>query len=167
MVQRFLVAVDDTESSPVTLSFAAAVARAEQASVHVVYVNTLIPGARGHAQSTDTEAARLVESAVRDLHDAGVAATGSVIVANALRLPQAIVGAAEDVGAGAILVGSRRRRSLRRLLGRGTRERIISLTGLPVLVAPAPLGEIALAGPPRELVTGLDGAATGGQGGRR
>jgi len=140
MFERILTAVDDSPSSAVTLSFVAALAHERGASVHVLNVNEILSGQRGHALLTDTEAARLVEAAVRELRAGGIEASGSVVCANSFRLPRAIADVATDRKADVIVLGSRRRpRPFGRLSGRGLRERVIAVSPLPVMVAPAPL----------------------------
>ncbi|HTZ09362.1 MAG TPA: universal stress protein [Acidimicrobiales bacterium] len=141
MFEHLLVAIDETPSCPVTLSFVTALARQEQASVHLVFVNELVAGGRGRAHSTDAEALRLVELAALELRAAGIPTTGSVVRANPFFLAQAVAACAERRGADAVVLGSRRRRFLGRLSGHAVRERIIGATHLPVLVAPAPLAE--------------------------
>lgn len=143
MFARLLVAIDESPSTQVVLDFATALARRGAGAVHVLHVNPLLVGGRGHAELTETEAARLVEAAVRQLReellDCDVKVTGSLARATCFQLPQVIAEAAEVRQSEAIVVGSRRRRGLRRLLGHGLRERITGLSPLPVLVAPAPL----------------------------
>ena len=139
MFERILVAIDDSSSAPVTVSFVAAFAHRHASAVHVVTVNQLLAGGRGWAESTDTEAARLVEGAVRELHGDGIVASGAVVRTSAFYLARAIVEGAEDYQASVIVLGSRRRRGFGRVFGRSVREHVVSLTTLPVLVAPAPL----------------------------
>ena len=64
---------------------------------------------------------------------------GVHFLANCFTTANRIVEAAHEWGADVIMVGSTRRRFLRRSLGKGLRERITSLTCLPVLTGPAPL----------------------------
>jgi len=139
MFERILVAIDDSSSAPVTLSFVAALAHGHASAVHVVNVNQLLAGGRGWAESTDTEAARLVEGAVRELQGSGITASGAVVRTSASYLARTIVERAEDFQASAIVLGSRRRRGIGRIFGRSVREHVTSLTTLPVVVAPAPL----------------------------
>jgi len=139
MFERILVAIDDSSSAPVTLSFVAALAQGHASAVHVVHVNQLLAGGRGWSESTDTEAARLVEGAVRELQRGGITALGAVVRTSAFYLARTIVERAEDYQASAIVLGSRRRRGLGRVFGRSVREHVTRLTTLPVLVAPAPL----------------------------
>ncbi|HWD52210.1 MAG TPA: universal stress protein [Acidimicrobiales bacterium] len=139
MFQRFLLAVDDTPASEVGISFATALAQSRQASVHVFHANEFLFGGRGVTLETHDEANHLMERAVDQLRAAGVKATGEVALANVFTLAPRITEAASRSGADAILLGSRRHRTLPRLFGRGVRERVTRMTPLPVLTAPAPL----------------------------
>jgi nucleotide-binding universal stress UspA family protein len=139
MHDRLLVAIDDSASTPFTLSYATALARLQGSAVHVVYVNQFLVGGRGFTASTATEASNLVDGAVRQLQDDGIAAGGRTVRATCFNVPRAVVAEAEVRGSAVIVVGSRRRRGLGRLFGHNMRERITSLTPLPVLTAPAPL----------------------------
>lgn len=142
MFQHLLVAIDDTDSAPVALSYASALAHREGASVHVLHVNRLLVGGRGFAELTDTDATALVDSAVLHLLEQGVDATGSVSRATCFTIGQVIAGAAHARRCDTIVIGSARRVRRSRLshpFGRGTRERITRYSSLPVLTAPSPL----------------------------
>ena len=143
MFARLLVAIDESPSTQVVLDFATALARRGATAIHVLHVNPLLVGGRGHAELTETEAARLVEAAVRQLRqqlrDCDVKVTGSLARATCFQLHQVIAETAEARHSDAIVVGSRRRRGVRRIFGHGLRERVTGLSPLPVLVAPAPL----------------------------
>jgi len=142
MFRQLLVAIDDTASAPVALSFATALARAEGASVHVIHANRMMVGSRGFTELTDVEATAIVDTAVLQLLEEGVDATGSVCKVPSFSIGQAIANAARSRQCDAIVIGSHRptRRSrLAHPFGRGARERIIRYSTLPVLTAPAPL----------------------------
>jgi nucleotide-binding universal stress UspA family protein len=142
MFHQLLVAIDDTASAPVAISFATALARQEGASVHVIHANRLVVGGRGFTELTDQEATALVDDAVLQLLEVGVNATGSVTRATSFSIGQVIAEAARSRQCDAIVLGSHRpmRRSrLAHPFGRGTRERIVRYSTLPVLTAPAPL----------------------------
>jgi nucleotide-binding universal stress UspA family protein len=142
MFRQLLVAIDDTDSAPVALSFATALARHGQASVHVVHANRLLVGGRGVTELTAAEATALVDGAVLQLIEAGVDASGSVCRVTSFTIGQVIADAARVRRCDAIVIGSARRTRRARLLhpfGRGTRERITRYSTLPVLTAPAPL----------------------------
>ena len=141
MFERVLVTVDDSDATPVALSYVAALAHEHGSAVHVLNVNEILVGGRGYAQLTDNESARLVESAVRELRDVGIPASGSVVRTNAFYSARAIVDTAVDRGADAIVLSATRSRGLRKLLGGSVRDRVLELTSLPVVVAPPPLDD--------------------------
>lgn len=142
MFHQLLVAIDDTASAPVALSFATALARIEGASVHVLHANRLLVGGRGFTELTDTQATALVDTAVLQLLEQGVDATGSVSRATSFSIGRVIADAAWSRQCDAIVLGSHRPTRWSRMahpFGRGTRERITRSSSLPVLTAPAPL----------------------------
>jgi nucleotide-binding universal stress UspA family protein len=138
MFQRVLLAVDGSDAGPVAISFTMALAPPGTA-VHVVHVNQYQVGGRGLTVETGDEACGPVHEAVADLLAAGVRATGVVCTSTCFGVAERIVAEAERWAADAIVVGSRRHRGCLRLLGQGVRARIIRLSQLPVLTAPAPL----------------------------
>jgi nucleotide-binding universal stress UspA family protein len=139
MFERFLLAIDETSAGDVGVSFACALARQHEASVHVVHGNLYLVGGRGVTVETREEATRLLDAAVAQLEAAGVATTGEVFHASVFSVAPRIADAAEGFGADAILLGSHRHRRMTRIFGRGIRERVIRATALPVLTAPSPL----------------------------
>ena len=78
MFRHLLVAINDSPSAPVALSFATAVAREERASVHVLYANRVLVGGRGLTELTGAQATTLIDTAVLQLLEQGVEASGSV-----------------------------------------------------------------------------------------
>jgi nucleotide-binding universal stress UspA family protein len=140
MFSRILLAIDDSPSSDIAVSFATAMARQSAASVRVVHVNEYLVGGRGFTVETHAEAVRHLESAVRALRSAGIPAEGSLYLTSCFGVETRIVTAAQDWSADVIVLGSRRRRRWFSRFGtNGMRERVIALTALPVLTAPAPL----------------------------
>jgi nucleotide-binding universal stress UspA family protein len=139
MLSRILLAVDGSASSEVALDFSAAFARDLGATIRVVHVNELIVGGRGVAYETESESMEIVDRSVGALRGLGVEADGVHFLANCFAVPGRIVEAAQDWGADAIVLGSKRRRRWSRLGGAGLRERVTALSGVPVLTAPAPL----------------------------
>ncbi len=139
MFNRILLAIDGTESGDVALSFVAPLARQCGASVHVLYVNEALVGGRGTTVSTHHEARTIVEGAVASLWMAGVDADGDVMRGNCFNVDAHIVDAATQFRADVIVLGSRRRRWIGRFSGKGMRERVTAMTGLPTLTAPAPM----------------------------
>src|ERR1039457_829302 len=130
MFQRLLLAIDDSDTGPVAVSFAIAMA-SPRTAVQVVHVNQYQVGGRGLTVETRDEACRPVHAAVAELIAAGVAATGCVWTATCFGVADRIVAEADRWKADAIVLGSRRRG--RRLFGPGVRARVIRLSQLPVL----------------------------------
>ncbi len=142
MFQHLLLAIDDSPSSPVALSFATALARRDRASVHVLHANRLLVGGRGFTELTDGEATALVDGAVLQLLEEGIDASGSVSRTSSFTIGQVIAEAAQARRCDAIVIGSARRVRRSRLahpFGRGTRDQITRYSVLPVLTAPSPL----------------------------
>ncbi len=139
MFTRILLAIDDSPSSGVAVSFATSLARRAEACVRLVHVNEYLVGGRGFTIETQTEALEHLEGAVASLRAAGVATQGSLYLASSLGVDARIANAAHDWSADVIVLGSRRRRRFSRFGGKGMRERVTRLTSLPILTAPAPL----------------------------
>ncbi len=139
MFQRLLVAIDDTERSDTTLSFATAVAKLSGAVVHLLYVNEFAVGTGGMPLHTNEEAIALLTRAAQQLRAEGIRVTGSSRRAPYRQVPQRIASAADEFAADAIVLGSRRRGHFFRLFSGRVRERTVRLTSLPVIMAPAPL----------------------------
>jgi nucleotide-binding universal stress UspA family protein len=138
MFKRILLAIDDSSSGSAAVSFVIAMAK-DSGAVHVVHVNELLVGGRGHAVETRQEAAAVLDAAVAELQEAGVTATGVGFTTNCFNVAPSIAGAAADWSADVIVVGSRRRSRLAFLRGKSMRERITGFTTLPVMTAPPPL----------------------------
>jgi nucleotide-binding universal stress UspA family protein len=138
MFKRILLAIDDSPSGSAAVSFAIAMAK-DSGAVHVVHINELLVGGRGHTVETRLEATAVLDTAVAELLDAGVAATGVVFTANCFNVAPSIARAAAELPADVIVVGSRRRARFAVLRGKSMRERITAVTTLPVMTAPPPL----------------------------
>lgn len=139
MFQRLLLAIDDSPSTNVAISFTAALAQRSKAEVHVLYVNEYLVGGTGVARHSRAEAARLVADAVGELQSAGVRVEGTVSVAPCSQVVWRIVETAQHDGADLVVLGSCRTRGLRRLFSRQIGEQVVCHAALPVLTAPAPL----------------------------
>jgi nucleotide-binding universal stress UspA family protein len=157
MFKRLLLAIDGSAAGPVAISFTIALAPPGTA-VYVVHVNQYQVGGRGLTIETGDEACRPVHDAVTDLLTAGVPATGFVCTSTCFGVADRIVAEADRWAADAIVVGSRRHRGVRRLLSQGVRTRVIRLSQVPVLTAPAPLTVSRRAG--------REGRPVGASGGR-
>jgi len=153
MFTRILLAIDDSDASEVAVSFATAMALQGSATVRVVHVNEYLVGGRGFTVETQAQAIELLEHAVGTLRDAGIPTEGSLYLTSCFGVEARIANAAHDWSADVIVLGSRRRRRWRRLAPPGMRDRVIGLTSLPVLTAPAPL-----AVQPGDRLPGLDEA---------
>ena len=82
----------------------------------------------------------LVEETVLRLQTAGIAANGTACSAREHRVARRIVDEAADRRCDAIVLGSMRRRGFQSMLGQGTRERVLRMSPLPVIVTPPALG---------------------------
>jgi nucleotide-binding universal stress UspA family protein len=143
MFTRVLLAVDNSDAGPVAVSYVSALASGGAAVVRVVHINELLVGGRGFTAETEQMAMQVVDDAVTSLRSAGVHADGVHYLANCFTVPSRIVDAAHEWAADVIVLGSTRRR-FRRLMGKGLRERVTSITSLPIVTAPAPLREADL-----------------------
>jgi nucleotide-binding universal stress UspA family protein len=139
MFTRILLAIDDSDSSEAAVSFATAMAKQSSASVRVVHVNEYLVGGRGFTVRTQAEAIEHLEGAVNVLRAAGIPTQGSLYLTSPFNIDRRIASSAHDWSADVIVLGSRRQRRFSRFAGQGIRERVISLTSLPVLAAPSPL----------------------------
>jgi nucleotide-binding universal stress UspA family protein len=146
MFERILLALDDSPAGELATAFTGALARRAGASVHVLHVNERLVGGNGVTLQTRQEATDLVTAAVHQLAEAGVRAGGSVCMTSYRGVPAQIVRSASERSAGAIVLGSTRRRRLGRLFSAQVRERTTRMTSLPVLVAPAPLTVTSMTG---------------------
>ena len=138
MLKRILLALDSSDSGQVAISFTMALADAGT-EVRILHVNEFLVGGRGMTMQTPTEARFLLDDAVLQLRCRGVMATGVVATATCFSVSDCIIAEADRWSADAIVVGSSRRRGLRRIACHGIRERVIRYSCLPVLTAPAPL----------------------------
>jgi len=134
---RLLCAIDQFESGGSALDFVAGVAAPSGASVRVLHVREVPRMARVLPLESPIEAEDLVRHAVQSLGVLGVAAEGRSCSVLQEHVARRIVDEAVHWECQAIVLGSRRVRGIARLSGRGVRERILRLSALPVLVAPA------------------------------
>ena len=139
MFTRILLAIDETDSSEVAISFASAMAHDTSGSVRVVHVNEYLVGGRGFTVETRAQAIAHLENAVNTLRAAGIPTEGSLYLTSCFGVEARIANAASDWSADVIVLGSRRKHRFARFGGKGMRERVTTLTALPVLTAPAPL----------------------------
>jgi nucleotide-binding universal stress UspA family protein len=138
MLKRILLALDSSDSGQVAVSFTIALA-GRATEVRVLHVNGFQVGGRGLTLETPAEAGALLDDALLQLRSCGMSATGTVVAATCFSVAEYIVAEAGRWSADAIVLGSARRRGLRRIACQGVRERVVRSSCLPVLTAPAPL----------------------------
>ena len=138
MLKRILLALDSSDSGPVAVSFTMALA-SQAAEVRVLHINEFLVGGRGLTLETSAEAGVLLEEALHQLRSCGLTASGVLATATCSSVADCIVAEADRWSADAIVLGSARRRGLRRIACQGVRERVVRASCLPVLIAPAPL----------------------------
>jgi nucleotide-binding universal stress UspA family protein len=134
---RLLCGIDQFESGQSALDFAAGLAATNDASVRVFHLRELSRMARVMPLETPADAEELVREAVLSLGALGVAAEGRFASTLQDQVARRIVNEAVHWECQAIVLGSRRVRGIARFSGRGVRERVLRLSTLPVLVAPA------------------------------
>jgi nucleotide-binding universal stress UspA family protein len=134
---RLLCGIDQFESGQSALDFAAGVAATNDGSVRVFHIRELSRMARVMPLETPADAEELVREAVLRLGTRGVATEGRFASTLEDQVARRIVDEAAYWECQAIVLGSRRVRGMARLSGRGVRERVLRLSTLPVLVAPA------------------------------
>ncbi len=125
------------ESGQIALDFVADVASANATSVRLLHIREVPRMARALPLESPLEAEELVRNAVQSLGAKGIAAEGRSFSALQEHVARRIAHEASLWECQAIVIGSRRLRGMARLSGRGVRERILKLSTLPVLVAPA------------------------------
>jgi nucleotide-binding universal stress UspA family protein len=134
---RLLLAIDQYESGRSALEFVAGVASANDASVRVLHIRELSRMARVLPLESPGEAEELVRETVGWLQSFGVPSEGRSCSVLQEHVARRIVQEALLWECQGIVLGSRRLLGISRLSGRGVRERILRLSSLPVLVAPA------------------------------
>ena len=135
MLEKLLLAVDDSAHSRKAVPVAAELARAGGGTVHVLHVREvyypLPPTVTGDRPE---EARRLVEEVVAELEGAGVKAEGTVRPSTGGSPAGAILQHARELGAGMVVVGSQGRTNLGGLLLGSVAHKVIHLSTCPVLV---------------------------------
>ena len=138
MLKRILLALDSSDSGPVAVSFTMALA-SQATEIRVLHINEFLVGGRGLTLETAAESGVLLDDALLQLRSCGLMASGAVASGTCSSVADCIVAEAQGWSADAIVLGSARRRGLRRIACQGVRERVVRATCLPVLIAPAPL----------------------------
>jgi nucleotide-binding universal stress UspA family protein len=133
MLEKILLAVDESEHARKAVPAAIELARAGGGTVHVLHVREVVLARATVGGDTPEEAERLVAGVVEELKQAGVAAEGSVRSA-AAGPARAILEQADDLDASMIVLGSRGLGALGGLLLGSVAHKILQLSACPVLV---------------------------------
>jgi nucleotide-binding universal stress UspA family protein len=135
MLEKLLLAVDQSEHSRKAIPAAIELARAGGGTVHVLHVRELYypvpPTVRGDSPE---EAQQLVDGIVEELQGAGLTADGAVRPSTGGSPAGAILEYAREVGAGLIIVGSHGHSVLGGLLIGSVAHKLTQLSACPVLV---------------------------------
>jgi nucleotide-binding universal stress UspA family protein len=133
--------MDQYEYGQTALQFTAGLAAATGSDVRVLHVRELSGLARVPPMETPDEAQSLVDEAVFSLQLAGVGAEGTACSLPEDHIARRIVEESLYWACDAIILGTRRLRGMSRVSGRGVRDRVLRLSPLAVVAAPAPLAD--------------------------
>jgi nucleotide-binding universal stress UspA family protein len=143
-ISKLLVAVDASDPSDAAIELALRLARAEKGTVrfcHAIDVKDVLLRAAKHNQNPDTilremhdQADALLSSALSQAR--GIQVTADTAVAEGAAV-EAILEAAGNYNASAIVIGTHGRRGIRRLLLGSVAESIVRHAEIPVLATPA------------------------------
>jgi nucleotide-binding universal stress UspA family protein len=135
MLEKLLLAVDQSENSRKAVPAVIELARAGGGTVHVLHVRELYypvpPTVRGDSAE---EAQELVDGIVKELQAAGVTAEGAVRPSTGGSPAGEVLNHAREVGAGMIVVGSHGHSPLGGLLLGSVAHKLTQLSTCPVLV---------------------------------
>ena len=136
MYEKVLVAIDRSENSKRALAAARELASLSDGEVRILHLREqeVIPRMGLVADESPEEAHLWLESAVDELRNAGVKATGEVQNTIHGQAARQIVADARLHDAGVIVMGSRGRSDLTGLFLGSTAHKVIHLTDRPVLV---------------------------------
>ena len=136
MYEKVLVAIDRSENSKRALAAARELASLSDGEVRILHLREqeVIPRMGLVADESPEEAHLWLESAVDELRNAGVKATGEVQNTIYGQAARQIVADARLNDAGVIVMGSRGRSDLTGLFLGSTAHKVIHLTDRPVLI---------------------------------
>jgi nucleotide-binding universal stress UspA family protein len=135
MLEKLLLAVDDSAQSRKAVPAAAELARAGGGTVNVLHVRELhYPVPPAVAGDRPEDAQRLVDDVVGELEGAGVKAEGAVRPSSGGSPAAAILEHARELGATMIVVGSHGHSTLGGLLLGSVAHKLTQLSTCPVLV---------------------------------
>jgi len=139
MGSRLLLAIDQYAPGHAPVDFTVDLASMSKSDVYVFHVRE-VPSSLGvFPLESAAEAQVLVEETVRRLQSAGIAAEGEACSEHKSRVALLIVEEALKRKCNAIVLGSLRLRGLQSMIGHGTRERVLKMSSLPVIVTPPAL----------------------------
>ena len=136
MYDKLLVAVDHSAAAQRVIDAAREMAVLSDGEVWLLHVQEkeVMPRAGLYAIESDAEALSAVERAAQELSDAAIKTHYQVRTAIYGYAAREIVAAAQDCGAGIIVMGSRGRSDLASLILGSTAHKVMHLTDRPVLV---------------------------------
>jgi nucleotide-binding universal stress UspA family protein len=140
MRNKLLLAIDQFEPGQAAVDFTIRLAATSKSDVQVLHVRELPKSFRMPPLESAAEAQVLVEEAVGRLQTAGIAAQGEACSDRETHVARRIVEEASTRECSAIVLGSLRLRGLHSMMGHGTRERILKMSPLPVIVTPPAQG---------------------------
>jgi nucleotide-binding universal stress UspA family protein len=139
MSNRLLLAIGQFEPSQTAVDFTIGFAALAGSEVRVLHIRELSTSLRIPPLETAEEACTLVDETVRRLQTAGVKAEGDACSDRETQVARRIVQEASKQRCNAIILGSLRLRGLESVMGRRTRERVLKLSPLPVIITPPAL----------------------------
>ena len=139
MRSKLLLAIDQDEPGQAAVDFAIGLAAMSKSDVQVIHVRELPASLRVPPLESAAEARVLVEETVHRLQTAGIAAEGETCSEREPHVARRIVEEASRRRCNCIVLGSQRLRGIKSIMGRGTRERVLKLSSLPVIVTPPTL----------------------------
>jgi nucleotide-binding universal stress UspA family protein len=137
MFDRILVAIDASEPSARAVTFAQDLAQDRGSEIVVLHAIPRWVSRHGTAEiEVPEESKELVDRTVRDLKDAGANARGELIRVLEGHVSRGIVETAANVGADAIVLGTRGRSDFGGLFIGSVTHRVLHLAEVPVIVVP-------------------------------
>jgi nucleotide-binding universal stress UspA family protein len=136
ITSKMLLAIDQFETGQAAADFSIGLAAATGSQVEVLHIRELPNSLRVPPLETIDEAQMLVEETVRRMQRSGIRAEGQMCSDREHHVAQRIVDEASKRGCDAIVLGSLRLRGFESVFGHGTRERVLKLSSLPVIVTP-------------------------------
>ena len=136
MRNRLLLALDQFEQGQAAVDFTIGLAATSRCQVQVLHIRELPHSLRVPPMESVAEAHVLVDETVRRLQTSGIEAEGEACSDRESNVARRIVEEASKRKCGAIVLGSLRLRGIQSMMGHGTRERVLKLSPLPVIVTP-------------------------------